>query len=170
MKICVIAIFTLLISFSPLESIFAQANEVTTFILVRHAEKADDGTQNPPLTDEGYKRAANLVFMLDRQDIDLIYSTDTFRTMQTVEPLAENKKMEIAHYNSRELSEFIMMLKADHTGQTIVICGHSNTLPETANLILGTTYFTENFDESDYENLLLIQHFGESSRMVRLRF
>lgn len=170
MKTCVFAIFILLSGLYPVEYLNAQSETVTTFILVRHAEKADDGTQNPPLTDEGFQRAENLVFMLDRQDISVIYSTNTHRTLQTIEPLAKNKNLKIAHYNSRELSDFVKMLLADYSGQTIVICGHSNTLPETANLLLGYDYFTGNFDESDYENLLIIQHFSGTSKMVRLRF
>jgi broad specificity phosphatase PhoE len=170
MKTIIIAIFIFLSGFFPVEYLCAQSEGVTTFILVRHAEKADDGTQNPPLTDQGIQRAENLVFMLDREEIHLIYSTNTLRTMQTVKPLAEKLNLEIAHYNSRALSEFINLLLTDHNGKTIVISGHSNTIPETANLLLGYDYFKENFDESDYENLLIIQHFGETAKMVRLRF
>lgn len=170
MKTINIAFFILLLALYPAEYLNAQSDGITTFILVRHAEKADDGTQNPSLTDEGLQRAENLVFMLDRQEISVIYSTNTLRTMQTIDPLAKNKDMEISQYNSRELSDFLEMLLADYSGKTIVICGHSNTLPETANFLLGYDYFPENFDESDYENLLIIQHFGNTAKMVRLRF
>lgn len=170
MKTIIIALFIFLAGFLPVEYLIAQSDEVTTFILVRHAEKADDGTKNPPLTDEGFQRAENLVFMLDRQNIDAIFSTNTQRTLLTVKLLAEDKNLEIRHYNSSELSDFAEMLVAEFNGKTIVICGHSNTLPETANLLLGYDYFPDNFDESDYENLLIIHHFGDASKMVRLRF
>ena len=130
------------------------AQEATTFILVRHAEKASDGTKNPALTDEGIARANKILSMFKEADITAIYSTDYKRTKMTVAPIAEAKKMEITSYDPRKLEDFTLMLK-DIVGGTVIISGHSNTTPTLANLLLGEEKF-EQFDEADYGNLLII--------------
>ena len=54
----------------------AQKNTLTTFILVRHAEKVMDGTKDPELKPEGTERAARLSIMLSTTPVDAIYSTN----------------------------------------------------------------------------------------------
>ena len=54
---------------------FAQQT-ITTFILTRHAEKGDDGTKDPDLTQAGNERAQSLVRLLKNTKVDAIYSTN----------------------------------------------------------------------------------------------
>src|SRR5687767_7650121 len=74
--------------------------KITTFILVRHAEKADDGTDDPDLKPEGYERASKIVSMFKNTSIDAIYSTRYKRAKNTVTPLAREKGMEIMLYEA----------------------------------------------------------------------
>jgi hypothetical protein len=39
---------------------------------------------------------------------------------------------------------------------TVVICGHSNTIPALANILIGKEQY-KTFDDSDYGNLLIIK-------------
>lgn len=148
--------------------VFAQ--DATTFILVRHAEKADDGTRNPPLNEEGQQRSANLAGLLANQDVTALYSTPFKRTMETLQPIAEAKGIEVQNYDPYAKGEWLQSLAEKHPGGTVVISGHSNTIPALANDLLGNETFTQ-FDESDYTNLIIIvaSEVGKG-KLVRLKF
>ncbi|HMJ67559.1 MAG TPA: phosphoglycerate mutase family protein [Cyclobacteriaceae bacterium] len=133
-------------------SAYAQS-EVTTFILVRHAEKetAAAGDKDPMLSKEGQDRAQQLLQKLEKQKIDAVYSTNYNRTKNTVKPVAEAKNVTIQTYESLKFDELV----AKYKGGTVLICGHSNTIPGFANSLLGNKQFA-NYDDSDYGNLLIV--------------
>lgn len=125
----------------------------TTIFLVRHAEKGDDGTRNPPLSEDGVKRAQRLADMLSNSGVTAIYSTDYKRTKDTVQPLANATQLSIKLYTPMSEAE-LRKIADDNQGGVVVICGHSNTTPWSANILAGTKL--ENFAESDYGNLLIV--------------
>ena len=131
------------------------AQEITTFILVRHAEKMNDGTRNPPLSQEGVLRSARLMEHLEETEITQIYSTEFFRTMKTVSPIAQERGLEIKNYGWNDPQGFLQKLFELHNGGTILISGHSNTTPMLANLLLGEEKLKQ-FDEKDYGNILVV--------------
>lgn len=131
------------------------AQDLTTFILVRHAEKASDGTKDPGLTEEGEQRAIELLALLKQDDISAIYSTNYQRTLLTVTPLAINKGISIQDYDWKDPNALLEKIIASYPGGSVVISGHSNTTPVLANLLLGKEAF-EQFEDSDYGNLLVI--------------
>lgn len=144
---------------------FSQSNEPdkpTTIFLVRHAEKADDGTKNPPLSDEGIIRSQKLADMLSKSGVTAIYSTDYKRTRSTVEVLAKESDLEIKLYTPIKEDELRKIVE-DNRGGVIVICGHSNTTPWSASFLSGTKL--ESFSELDYGNLLIVTlwDFGKAS-------
>ncbi len=149
---------------------FVIAQDQTTFILVRHAEKADDGTRNPPLNEDGKNRAQNLASLLENQEISALYSTPYKRTRDTVRPLAEIKGLETMEYEPRAGEDWLAKLYADHSNGTVVIVGHSNTIPSIANKLLGGETFSQ-FDEKEYNNLIVIvgTEVGKG-KLVRLSF
>lgn len=127
---------------------------ITTFILVRHAEKENDGTSNPNLSIEGKNRASNLANLLKETHVDAILSTPYKRTFSTVQPLAEAKKLTIETYEAMKDDEMDRILNK-YKGLTVVICGHSNTTPWTVNYFLGTAEYPP-FEDSDYDNLIIL--------------
>ena len=151
-------------------STFSYSQETTTFILIRHAEKAVDGTSDPGLTEEGVARANNILSMFLQTEITAIYSTNYKRTKSTVAPLAEAKKIEIAIYDPKDLKGFSLKLLKDNSGGTIVISGHSNTTPTLANLLLDEEKFSQ-FKDDDYGNLLIITTSGSGrAKLLHLRY
>lgn len=138
--------------FLMLSSASAQ-QKLTTFILVRHAEKAAEG-KDPGLTPEGLGRAASLSRMLSNTKVTAIYSTKYARTESTVQPLANSKGLKIENYDPSRFT-YLDDIVAQHAGGTIVISGHSNTIPGAANYLLGTNEL-KNFDDADYENILIV--------------
>jgi len=132
---------------------FAQ-EQLTTFILVRHGERADDGSKDPELSDAGKARAARLAEMLSKTSVQAVYSTSFKRTRNTVSPLAQAKGLEILSYEPLKAEPLDKMLQ-DHAGGTVVISGHSNTIPWTANYLIGKEQL-KNFSDDDYKNFLVV--------------
>ena len=151
-------------------SIVCLSQESTTFILVRHSEKAKDGTKNPPLNDDGKSRSINLAEMLSNQEINALYATPFKRTEETLQPIADRTDLQIMSYDPYSKDEWLESLLENHIGETIVISGHSNTIPGLANSLLGEEKFQQ-FDDSDYSNLLIIvaDEIGKG-KLVRLKF
>lgn len=129
-------------------------NEITTLILMRHAEKDNDGTKDPGLTEEGRSRAQELVKILGDTKIDAIYSTAYKRTNATVEALAISKALSVVSYDPMNGAEMDKILQK-FNGGTVILCGHSNTTPWVANYFLGREELTD-FKDSDYDNLILL--------------
>ena len=131
-----------------------QEVEITTIYLIRHAEKADDGTSDPPLSDKGQIRAKNLAFLLQDVEVDAIYSTNYKRTMETVDELSENKNIPVTRYNPGDPAMVESILSA-YGGGNVVIVGHSNTVPATVNQLIGYNQFNQ-LPESEYDKLFLV--------------
>lgn len=131
-----------------------RAQQITTFILVRHAEKVIDDSKDPVLSEAGNARAIRLLVLLERASVDAIYTTPYKRTRATVEPLAQAKGVAIHEYEPQKEAAIDELLTA-HAGKTIVLCGHSNTIPEIANWLTGSKQYHE-FDESDFGNLMIV--------------
>ena len=64
------------------------AEDDFTLYLVRHAEKQDDGSRDPFLTEAGQERAKRLAAWLKAKGIDDIWSSGYRRTINTAQPLA----------------------------------------------------------------------------------
>ena len=132
-----------------------QSQHITTFILVRHAEKVSDGSKDPELTEEGKQRALRLAELLKETKVDAIYSTSFKRTMNTVTPLAFAKGMEIHTYDALKPGPIDELL-AKFPGGTVVLVGHSNSIPWTANYLTGSETY-KNFNEADYGNVMIVE-------------
>lgn len=132
-----------------------QAISQTTLILVRHAEKASSPANDPHLTEFGKKRALLVRDMLSEEKISAIYTTPYNRTRETVQPLADATNIEIIEYDPRRDSgEFLEDVIANNEGGTVVISGHSNTIPMMLNELAGNASY-EQFDESEYDNMFV---------------
>lgn len=143
------------------------SREPVTIFLVRHAEKANDGTKDPPLTAAGEARAARLREMLLAANIEHIYSTDYQRTRQTVQPLADTLGLSVTTYPPFD-STFITSLPERHAGQHILLTGHSNTVPATVNHLTGSSY--GDFQEMEYDKVFVVSGQEDSWSVVQLRY
>lgn len=153
-------------------SFVSQAQEsITTFILVRHAEKdLTQSTNDPDLSSEGKARALRLAALLNETSISAIYSTPYKRTRQTVDPLAANKNIKIIEYNASSEDDIDSML-GKHRGGTIVVSGHSNTIPWFANRLLGMEKYRP-LEDGDYDNVWVItlSEKGKHASLVWLNY
>lgn len=100
------------------------------FVVVRHAEKADAGS-DPALSTTGRVRADALARRMAGADLVAIYTTGFRRTRGTVGPLAAAQGLAATVYDAHlPASALAARLKAAHQEGTVLVAGHSNTVPD----------------------------------------
>ena len=103
--------------------------DIATFIVVRHAEKAD-ASRDPDLSAAGHARAQALAARLDGDALTAVYATEYKRTAQTVAPAASARGLAITPYPAAEpAAAFAARLRAAHPHGVVLIAGHSDTVP-----------------------------------------
>jgi 2,3-bisphosphoglycerate-dependent phosphoglycerate mutase len=132
----------------------------TTIFLVRHAEKqAESG--DPSLSEKGRTRAKALARTLADVEVTGLSATPYRRTQQTLEPLAEGKGLEIEVLQvdlsdpgayARDLASGLL---ERYHGGTVVVSGHSNTVP----LLLEALGVAgpRSLGDDEYDDLFLVQ-------------
>ncbi len=127
-----------------------------TFVLVRHAEKAADGSDDPPLTDAGRARAQALAQRLSTVPVIAVYTTAYQRTRQTATPTAQEHGLPLITYDTKQqAAEFAAQLRARHAGQTVMVVGHSNTVPNIAAALCACDVAP--MSEAEYDRLTTVR-------------
>src|SRR5512138_1440345 len=72
----------------------------TTFVVVRHGEKASDTDRDPDLSAAGLERAQALARHLDGAGLVAVYTSDYRRTRQTVAPSARAHALDAVAYDA----------------------------------------------------------------------
>lgn len=121
----------LLLLLAGCASVAAGESSTTSFVIVRHAEKADDGSRDPPLSAAGQARAQALARRLADSGLVAVYATPFRRTQQTARAVAASAGVPVTTYAADVApSRFVRMLRARHRHGTVLVVGHSNTVPE----------------------------------------
>lgn len=122
-------LIAVLLLFAAFAAVAHEPAQVTTVILVRHAEKAAAPADDPPLTDAGQVRARELARVLGGANITTIYTTPWARTRQTAAPLASALKLEPVEVKTGAAyaGDVAARIRAEHAGDTVLVVGHSNT-------------------------------------------
>lgn len=134
---------------------------VTKMILVRHAEKSNDDSRDPSLSEPGKQRAKLLAQIFSDVTIDAFYATPYKRTIGTISPLAstQGKEIQIQMYSATDTNQVLEIFDSGK-GTTMVIAGHSNTIPPMVNLLIGEDRFPE-LDESEYGKIWVLIFKGD---------
>jgi broad specificity phosphatase PhoE len=156
-------------------SIAAQAQQAV--ILVRHAEfegatTAATMTVAPkptPLSDTGKVRAENLAKMLKNADVGAVYVTDFVRTHKTGEPLARSLHKEVIVRPKEDPKELVEHLQKNHASQTVVLVGHTDTIPALIKALGSPTDLK--IEHHDYSNIFVVVPKKDApATLVRLQY
>jgi len=143
---------------------------VTTVIVVRHAEKIiDPNNPDVDLSETGYARAQEIAREFGDAGINAIYATQYKRTQETVKPLSEKTGVPISIVNSKSTTDLLAQIRAQHSGQTIFIAGHNNTVPEIVAALGGPKYPT--IPETEYDNLFIVTVYRTGkAKVVKMKY
>jgi len=101
-----------------------------TFVVVRHAERAEDGTDDPALTEAGADRARRLAERLSSAAGVGVYATAYRRTQATATPTATAWNVPVTTYEGGiDATSLIDEITQQHSSGTILIVGHADTVP-----------------------------------------
>jgi phosphohistidine phosphatase SixA len=137
-----------------------------TIYVVRHAEKEtgiDPATMkpltDPPLSLQGNERALLLKQILGSKNVKHIYSTNTLRTISTARPLKElYVGLLIQLYSSKPDSLLAFSQKIKHIKRgDVLIVGHSNTVDDIVNAIVGKKEVATDLSDTAYDNLFVLK-------------
>lgn len=149
------------------EALTAKDPVISTFYLIRHAEKdrTDPTNSNPELNQAGLGRAIKWEAVLQHVPLTAIYSTNYERTWMTAEPAAVNNDMSIQEYDPSDLD--IPTFLKDNEGGHVLVVGHSNTTPVLANALLGEEKY-EQMDDNDNGSMFIIRVIDSVATGIRL--
>lgn len=145
----------------------------TTVILVRHAEKAVVPGDDPPLSPEGEARALALRDALRDAGVTVALVTRYRRTGDTALPLAQKagvpmEKVEIGanvERHARRVADAV----SRHAGRTVLVVGHSNTLPAIIAALGGGAVGP--IRDNEYDDLFVLQKPADGPvRLIRARY
>ncbi|HEX7706810.1 MAG TPA: phosphoglycerate mutase family protein [Thermoanaerobaculia bacterium] len=146
----------------------------TTVLIVRHAE-ASSGSDDPELTEKGIARAARLAEVAKDAGVTVAYVTHLRRTRDTVMPLVETsdaKLIEVAVDRVAIKEQTIALGKrilAEHAGQTVLVAGHSNTVPMLLEALGANAVPEIAHDEHDRLYVVIVRE-GAPVRVIAARY
>jgi 2,3-bisphosphoglycerate-dependent phosphoglycerate mutase len=149
------------------------ANTVTTVILIRHADRdvPPAGTPDfpgPSLNDKGTARSKKLVHVLSKAGIQAIYTSRYTRAKMTAKPFSA-KHSGIPTVRLSEATELKDHILTHHLGQTVLVVGHSDTVPELIALLGGPSLPI--IDDCEFDNLfVLVKHSTTSASVTKLKY
>ena len=146
------------------EIVTPPANYHATYYLIRHAEKVrtDPNDQDPSLEIKGMMRAKRWAAYFEPIKMDKIYVTKYIRTRQTVSLIAQQKQVSPTQYDPNTIysEEFLRQTN----GKTVLIAGHSNTIPQMVNKLIGEEKFKD-MDDADNSTLFKVTINGNDKKV-----
>ena len=146
------------------------ANSRTKIYIVRHSEK--ESGKDPALTPQGRQRAGDLMRKLKRKYIRHIYVSEYRRTQMTADSMRIQLGIDTIHYVADTTGEDLlnkMIAKGDQR-HTILVIGHSNTIPNIIRKLGVTNYPTEWIPDNEFDNLFLVRYRKHKARVIKNKY
>jgi broad specificity phosphatase PhoE len=158
--------------------------DFTRIIVLRHAPKAnmpkkenaavyppsEMSRKDPPLNSVGTAKAQAYTELSDLYNISGIYSTNLRRTKDTVMPLSE--KIGVKIDTTIKPFDYQAQLKSildHHLNKTVVIVGHSNTVPGFINYLLPAEQMPDLAHDA-YSDIFILKYYSTKQiELIKLR-
>ncbi|HEY3786981.1 MAG TPA: phosphoglycerate mutase family protein [Steroidobacteraceae bacterium] len=145
----------------------------TMVVLALHAEPESGTIQDPPLSTEGEQRAARLAQMFGRGQgagrLAAIYVSDARRAQQTAAPLAERLGKQPVVVPAADIKGTAARILHDHEGDTVLVIGHSKSVPALIHELADITVAPLASDEYDTLYVVSIPSFGHAN-VLRMQY
>jgi 2,3-bisphosphoglycerate-dependent phosphoglycerate mutase len=125
--------------------------------LMRHAEKAVDGTKDAALSEKGGQMVTRLDSLLRETKINAVFSTSYKRTKMTANAVAKRNAVAIRDYDPSKVKLLLDQIEREHLENVLVI-GHGNTVPDFVNTLFPKAKMAM-MEESDYGRLFVIHYY-----------
>jgi broad specificity phosphatase PhoE len=139
----------------------AASSQITTIVVLRHAEKATDDPNDPTLSPAGQERAQDLAKALDGAGISAVYVTEFRRTQLTAAPTAQRFGLtpEIRPAASQDTIAYAKALAArilsKNAGKSVLVVGHSNTVPAIVKALTGRV--VAEIADTEFDRLYVVE-------------
>src|SRR6266699_1655524 len=143
----------------------AAAHASPVILIVRHAEKATTGGNDPDLSLAGQKRADALARILRDSQITAVLVTEFKRTQETAAPTARAAHVTPTVVPANDVPRLIGKLRALN-GNALVV-GHGNTIPELVKALGVATPIS--IPDDDYTEILVVS-LGDVPQLLRLHY
>ena len=141
------------------------ANAAPTIFVVRHAEKASTGGNDPDLSPQGQKRADALASILKDSQVTSVFVTELKRTQETAAPTAKAAHVTPTVIPANDIGGLVEKLRALN-GNALVV-GHGNTIPELLKALGIAT--SVSVPEDDYSEIFVVMT-GDTAQLLRLHY
>lgn len=142
---------------------------MTTVILLRHADRnvPDPDDPDPHLNQAGKKRAQVLPHVIGKSGVKAVYTSSYIRTQETARPFLDANPG-LPAMQMDEASEIKDDILSNRAGQTVLVVGHSDSVPDLINQLGGGIV---EIKEKEYDNLfvLTVVAIGKA-KVVRLKY
>ncbi len=170
-----LVVFLFAVSPAPSSAQQAETSQVTTVLLVRHADRdnSDDF-----LNCEGKARAKELVQVVEKANVEAIFMTDAQRSRETAEPLIENLQPQpleteykylrvTSEQSAQDLKNKVMR---NHAGQVVFAVAHSDTLNPIVQAFGGNPDNCQ-LRGNEYDNLCVISVYApDQANVINLQY
>jgi 2,3-bisphosphoglycerate-dependent phosphoglycerate mutase len=133
--------------------------------VVRHAEKATTGGNDPELSIAGQQRAEALARILKDSEITAIFTTEFKQTQEMAAPTAKATHVTSTIVPANDIPALVEKLRGLQGNALIV--AHGNTIPDLVKALGIAT--PVNIPENDYSELIVII-LSDKPQLLRLRY
>ena len=134
-------------------------------VIVRHAEKAANGGNDPDLSSPGRARAEALARILKDSGITAIFTSEFKRTRETAAPTATSAHVTPTVVAAKDTAALVTKLH-QLNGNALVV-GHGDTIPNIVKALGINSPI--NIPDADYSELLIVI-LGDKPQLFRLHY
>ncbi|MDB5280747.1 MAG: hypothetical protein JWR61_5702 [Ferruginibacter sp.] len=141
----------------------------TVIYLVRHGEK--ESGNDPVLTTAGKQRAGDLLKVVKSKKVQHIYVTQFRRTQMTADSMRIQQNIDTVQYLADTTGISLLEKMAAHNdfGKTILVIGHSNTIPILIKK-LGVTQPVKPIADNEFDNLFVVKYRKGKAQLSTLKY